>query len=423
MRRDSASVRHLEEVQAAALMRAGLDADKRNADADRGFLASAEQGFQSVRPDHPGPAVLWAAERLEELHQIARTKGMSRLDYFPTFSILAELIVELEDAAGRLGLTIDPQPTIGTAPIPEINARTFKVPRSRRHVVVVNEDLFSFCLLMAKAVVEAFSIRVADDTVTLSRDIDGVGEKIRSIPAPLEHFQRAFIPFVMIGNSSSAPQYFIIDSRAHLAHIVWSSMELFAIGHEYGHVLANHLVGGKSEASFVGRLAVQEFRPSQEQELEADRLSLPVLIEAMRGRGADVSMAYVGADLFFSLVDLYGRAISVVTSGSEDHDPRSGTHPSAEMRREALRSQLGQVGLTRKEVHSATELADRFCKVLELYWDCTRDFLLDAHTVGLRPGRVKARPLQQRLTEWRLGGPCAPLFDRSMLFASKGEEH
>ena len=82
---------------------------------------------------------------------------------------------------------------------------------------------------------------------------------------------------------------------------------------------------------------MKEILRNWEQEYQADQLGLKLLLEATKKN--DYVLSYCGADLFFSLIDVIQRGVSLVKTGA-DSVPDFETHPPTAQRQEKLRHLL-----------------------------------------------------------------------------------
>lgn len=349
------ALRYLEDLQSRINTARGLSPEKRNEAAEAGHLANAHAAFEAVAPDHPGPPEEWAAQLHEDQKGWARSRGMSRYEYLPTFIVLLERATEIEDAAQHFSMDLHPRPVLGTLPLSTVNAKVVAVPGTDEHLVLFDEDFFIFALLISKAVSYAMPLEVEGSRITASKDEDAIERRIAGNDDVRRRFQEAVETYVMQGSPAAAPQYYLDQHYSHVAKYIWESMERFAVGHEYGHFLAGHLRSGSTQAALLGSEEVYEFLPKWEEEFEADRLSLSLTLYAMAVQGGDPGVGYMGVDLFFSSLDIAERAISMVKTGDENHRPRRASHPPVEMRRERLRKTVPAT--LKEEFTSYAELA------------------------------------------------------------------
>src|SRR5947209_14558154 len=122
-----------------------------------------------------------------------------------------------------------------------------------------------------------------------------------------------------------------------LASSLARSMERFGRAHEYGHLIAGHLDATQPAANPLAGEEVKELVPTGDQEAEADAVGFGLYMEAGLESGEDHAQSYAGADLFFSVLDVMERALSVLRAGDENHRPRGTAHAEPTARRLALR--------------------------------------------------------------------------------------
>ncbi|MFF3762557.1 hypothetical protein ACFYYR_00445 [Streptomyces sp. NPDC001922] len=277
------------------------------------------------------------------------------------------------------------RPTLGTLVTGEINAVTLLVPGSDAHLVVFEDQLLNFANLFSKAVALAMPFEGGDDgMLRFSVDMDEVHRHLRESPEALERFREVVFAYLLHGEPGSAPQYFASPQVSGLASILRNGLELFVLGHEYGHVLDGHLADGTASRRLLGTSGpdVAEATWSWEKEHIADLIGWNLSMSAMNEQRYDLALSHAGVELFFSAYEVLNRALSLLMRGT-DTVGTSTTHPPASDRRELLRINLQQS--VPEHAESAIGLANGIQEIVDTMWKSTAPLVLEMHRGGRRP--------------------------------------
>lgn len=297
---------------------------------------------------------------------------------------------QIESAATAHGMEISERPLLGTLPTGQVNAMTYLVPGSRYHVVVFERDLFTFALLLSKAICCAFPVEPSvTERTTFVTSLGPVRQRIEEHPELVERFTELVLAYALTGRPTPATPYLPGRAHQHLALVLRTSLELFILGHEYGHVLAGHLSQVSRTAPSRARLDdVGALEYSWRQEYEADAIGCRLAHSAMKGLGYDSALSFWGADSFFSGMDVMDRATSLLLHGDEERHTLS-SHPPSEQRRERLRAAVPQIVIERdpEEHIKPVQLGGTIQAVIEELWFRSRPSVMNAHKRGLRPAR------------------------------------
>jgi tetratricopeptide (TPR) repeat protein len=297
------------------------------------------------------------------------------------YAMITEYIRQIDEARKRLKLPLPIVPKYGTLPIPDINAVTFPSTETTDSIIAFNNQLFSFDYQLTKVVLP--TIHVSEDVRTHMVKVDfsqsAADKAIQEKPDTKVNFVMALLEFLLITPPSTRP----LDKAYDPLVITFTEgMELFAVGHEYAHVILKH----SSPTTPLGLAAGNEYVASDnasspvllrswKQEFDADELSLRLLIETLRPKGEgddaeDVRWLYklYGARFFFKCMDMVDRAkyikdhgrpqpeltpqekdyMRAVAMGTASNDQKAkfaaiavdGSHPPAWLRLERLNSAM-----------------------------------------------------------------------------------
>jgi hypothetical protein len=177
------------------------------------------------------------------------------------------------------------------------------------------------------------------------------------------------------------------SGNREFAGMIRESMELFVMGHEYAHVAQRNAAASGSESLLWDvRDATDRENPVMRSHLkEIDADTYGVWIAAMiTMSNRDTSLAYMGADAYFSGADMMGRALSVLRQGRAD-DMNTATHPSPRCRRELLRRSFSKFPASEQAKADAIDDARKLELIAELLWGHAYRTLKDLHRRGTLP--------------------------------------
>lgn len=293
----------------------------------------------------------------------------TRFENPSSYRIILDLRKEIEEASKDLSISIPIELVVGTLPTGQVNARVIKIPSNGDFVVVFESGFFTFANLLAKATIKAMPfIGTENDKLSFSTDWDG---SVNS--DALRRFQEVIIAYLLHGQPNAAPPYLIDYPHQRLTNILRNSMELFVIGHEYGHVIGGHFSTGQKTSAFLIGNEVNEIIYSWQQEFEADAWGLQLMLHAMMKKGHDLSLSFWGADFFFSCIDVVERSTSIIRTGELKNQPL-GSHPPAKARREALRKVLKR-SLSEDQTKGPIDLGMKLERIMEELFNRTRPIL------------------------------------------------
>ncbi|WP_432097338.1 hypothetical protein [Streptomyces sp. bgisy100] len=295
------------------------------------------------------------------------------------------LIHSLADVLERHVPSPFTRPMLGTLATGEINAVTILVPDSDAHLVVFEDQLLNFANLFSKAVALAIPFEeTKDGGLAFSHGIDSVRRHLRDAPEALQRFREVVLAYVLRGSPGAAPQYFVPPELNPLASTLRNGLELFVLGHEYGHVADGHLADGTAARRLLGTAgpAVSEATWSWEKEFIADLIGWSLSVSAMVEKRHDVALSHAGVELFFSAYEVLNRALSLLIRG-EDTVGTATTHPPASDRRKLLRMNLQQNA--EEHAESAIMLGTGIQDIVNLLWENTAPAVLELHRRGAQP--------------------------------------
>jgi hypothetical protein len=382
--------RFLSQLQEATYLRLGIDpravADAAAAVLDGRFLdAYVAATFGDLDEDEKELLLVSLREVSRDLDVVP-----SRYEDPLRYQMIRKRAEQIESAATTHGMELSDRPLLGTLPTGQVNAVTYLVPGSRDHVVLFERELFTFALLLSKAVCCTFPLEPsASGKTTFATGPAPVRRRIEEHPELIERFTEFVLAYALTGRPTLAKPYLPERAHQHLALVLRTSLELFVLGHEYGHVLARHLSQVSRTAPSRAQLDdVDALEYSWQQEYEADAIGCRLAHSAMKSLGHDSALSFWGADSFFSGMDVMDRATSLLLHGDEERQTLS-SHPPSELRRERLRATLPHIVMEKhpEEHIKPVQLGWTIQAVIEELWVRSRPSVANAHKRGLRPAR------------------------------------
>jgi hypothetical protein len=276
------------------------------------------------------------------------------------------------------------RPVLGFLATGEINAVTLLAPGSRTHLVVFEDELLDFTDRFSKAVAMAAPIEGREgEKVSFSLDLDEVRHHLQHSPDAVHHFREVVLAYLLEGRPSAAPHRELPRGPHKLAAILNDGMELFVLGHEYGHALSGHLTDQTAPRRMPGGdTDVTEVTWKWDQEHAADVIGWTMCWQAM-SEDHDLALAHAGVELFFCASEVLERALPLLMTGRNDPRPASLTHPPTASRRDFMREWLKD-GL-KEGAEPALWLGSVIQEIVNVLWEHTAPAILALHRQGVAP--------------------------------------
>jgi hypothetical protein len=369
--------------------------------------------FESVNAGPPSePNEMWESARLNSLAVLTPMFGQAEANaHVSRFEQSRQLLCEaapsghhsaylywvtaikqiaIEEAIRKRGLSLKHPPLVYSFPNGTVNALTFLIPGTTESLVLFEGGLQPFTNQLSKIMVNTFfSLLKANQQGMASGNLPPVHklkETILRDESSFEKFQNLLLAYLFLGNPIAGGFFTIGGPEAAMAGEIEESMKLFAMGHEYGHILDTH-VDYTDDGPFVaGSQSWRIAKRSLAQEYDADAHGLRLMVEAMRGFRSDKVLSLTGPDILLCCMSIVERALSIVKDG-HDSEKDSGGHPSLTKRRDHLRK------LIQSEFpHSAIAIAMTvtFDMILNTFFDRVKPLLFEYHK--------KKKPLANRWT-------------------------
>jgi hypothetical protein len=300
------------------------------------------------------------------------------------YKIMLNLAAQIEGAVNDLSFKLPSKPIIGTLPTSELNARFFHVPESDQYLIIFDYGMFIFALLLSKIVSMAFPLTHGENnTIKFVLDDEAIDKQLAENSVIVQRFQELFTAHILYGSPAKAPAYTLDKNYYKVAQMLWKLMELFIIGHEYGHFILGHTDSPKAEVTMVGE-KTKAFLPVWNQELDADAIGLSLLLRASTQGGTDPAFCFCGVNLLLSCSDIIDRAWSMVKYGNENHRQSQETHPPSHVRCERLRETL-RSWLPDGQAETLIRVGGKVERIVEQLWKRTRPVFCQYFHEGRRP--------------------------------------
>jgi hypothetical protein len=150
-------------------------------------------------------------------------------------------------------------------------------------------------------------------------------------------------------------------------------MEFFALGHEYGHIIYNHLDNAFSQKLSINDFEVDEINLMWKQEIEADILGLDLSILWMKKMYTDPVTWTSGPYVFLKVLELIEDLTKIFKPNQQNT-----THPPAHLRIKFLKEYIDKT--------APSELKPRILNALDNY-----DLLMDIYKNMLSPLLLKEK--------------------------------
>lgn len=321
---------------------------------------------------------------IEKLQVLPR----SRYEDIYAYTMLQSLDSDIRAIIEKSSIPLKSAPLFGTLPTRRVNARTFKPPNSERIVVAFEDQVFNFANLYSKAIVQALPVVKSESSgrVLFSVDVEVIRKHLLESRAAQLRFNELIVANIVAGRPGAAPQYFLPEPHSSLAGILRDAMELFVLGHEYGHVIGDHLGRSKKLVASLGEAQVDELLHSWKDELEADWIGFQLCFAAMRERNIDDALTYSAIALFMRGMELVEASLSVMRTGreggNEANEQEGSSHPPWVVRRQfaanSARKLLGD------SATSAEGLENAMAAAASLLWPSARDDLMNLRRNGVK---------------------------------------
>jgi hypothetical protein len=268
---------------------------------------------------------------MEELKQNSRVLS-TEYEIFQSSQIIAGLCPDIETTISRLGYDIKEEVFFGVVSSGEYNALADRVPESDAFILLFEDELFTLCNQLSKIIIQGLpDFKITDSSYTFNSKAQIIKTFCDSNQALQKRFDELAVYGILHGKPTYTPQYKLDERYEPFHYPLLRSIELFIVGHEYGHVLAGHL---HNQATLRIGAITQDTKPdfdAWDQEFEADARGFELMINT--AERDHFPFSYLGAELFFIFLDLDERVNSLWYDGTEKISAGTRYHPPSRDRR------------------------------------------------------------------------------------------
>ena len=176
---------------------------------------------------------------------------------------------------------------------------------------------------------------------------------------------------------TETPQYFIDNKYQRIHYEFLNSMELFIAGHEYGHIIAGHLNNNVLKRK-VKNSDIDIIQTNWKEEYEADAIGLNLMINSL-DKSNFSPFCYLGADLFFSFLDIDERVYTFINHGYEQVDIGSDSHPPVNERKKYIRQYFND-GLKGDDKLAYMGFSSYIDDIIETLWERLKNEIVSFST-------------------------------------------
>ncbi|GAA4010752.1 hypothetical protein GCM10022247_36250 [Allokutzneria multivorans] len=284
------------------------------------------------------------------------------------------------------------RPVIGHLHTGQLNATSMRVPGDAGGYLVLFEDQMTlFASLISDAVGSVIpSGRMdAGGLFTYRLDRSELADRALADTSMIANFMSIIATYAAEGRFNSIKATALTSNVGLMLQL---SLMTFVIAHEYAHVIHGHLDAPATPKGVLHGTDAETLAYSWRQEIQADHTGMILAVHAgIEHAKRDIASSFLGICLFFDVLDLMDRAVSLLETGDEEAR-KLGSHPPPHVRKELLRGQMSRTfGTARgvpERVAIALESANVQSALINAMWEPTRGFLLDLRSQGVRPARM-----------------------------------
>ena len=155
-------------------------------------------------------------------HLLATPNPPSKYEDRAFWSMTLDMFRQIEEAGVDIGIPLSNRPVVGTLQTGQVNAVTIRVPNSTEYIVALHEELFTFALLLSKAVGRSFLITDPNGGNFSARP-DHVAKRADAEPSVVGRFFDVVRAYAITGHPAAAQQYHVEPAYEAIATILRES--------------------------------------------------------------------------------------------------------------------------------------------------------------------------------------------------------
>ncbi len=292
------------------------------------------------------------------------------------YAILLEMSDDIEAALQARHLPVPARLVLGTLPSNTLDACTITLPVTHEHIVLFERGLFDFAFRMSRIAALAFP-SIDPATGWFAQPVDTARDVGRH-PEILDQLQATLQAYLVEGDPRRAAVPPIGDSHVMTAAILLRSLELFALGHEYGHIVAGH-----SDNLGPNPSTDATVRYNWDTEYGADSVGVSLMTSVM----GDFRLGFWGAGHWFACREIVDRCLAILATGAVEAPSLTSTHPPNLERSRQLRAVVRDLR-PGPETEQAIALASQLDSFWGRLWQISEPTWVGMHKQGKRPAAI-----------------------------------
>lgn len=290
---------------------------------------------------------------------------------------------QIEAAAETLGFNLRDGVSAGAMDSDGYEAMQQSVMLTKSSIILLTSNLLIMINRLAKLLSRSLPIDILENDQFRANYEINEAKKLLLKDEELQHAWTNF--FADYAMSPENPfhgnaLYVIGKERQTLWEDFSDAIDLFVVGHEYGHHIDGHSLGGT--ASVDGENQEEQ----HQKELNADLIGS--LLASCAGQIDErpnwCALTNIGSVAILTVLDLIRQGNHILSKGTDDAPPNRKTHPPLEKRLDVIRKST-TIFFGEKDPTVALAMQKCVYDMLIFIWGHVKTFLLEIHANGTRP--------------------------------------
>ncbi|MBU3137833.1 hypothetical protein KPL39_16360 [Clostridium gasigenes] len=253
-----------------------------------------------------------------------------------TFWIMNRHCENVEKILKQNNISVPKNITIGTLPLPDLNAFVSEFSDDRK-LMVLNRSLIEMLYLMGRITSSCFSITDEDNkknTLTINFDKSIIDKRLKTDTRYSIRFLDVLMSYFTYQKLPLSEIYFEEDNKKIFSESLYSNGEFFIVAHEYAHIMNNDLYSKTDIEKKIPNISPELYTVVTNwiEEFEADKVALEIALVNNSEGAFGLLPNYLGVEFLFACFNII-EEIDMKINNFEFSE----THPSAQMRIESLR--------------------------------------------------------------------------------------
>lgn len=325
------------------------------------------------------------------------------------FFSLRKLLSKVDQAALEIGCAVRPPPVIASYLGCDINGHVTRTDDDEQ-AICIDEAFFDFALCGAKLVLQALLPDEPNEPL-FSHDKGVMLARFRRSREPYEQFAD-ILTSAIVGGSVVAAKHRELPADKAVRQMVSSfseGMNLFLIGHEYGHLALGHLEAREFEdVDAIRRMtfdhdqySAQGFHSVQRFEYEADQFALAACMQ-IQCTPMETAMHLVGIDFMLKFLDLLtalklrwvGQNCRFTQSPLEFSIYSTSVHPPGAIRAGLIANSIKDSDLHATFIEQHLAASNAMTILLSFYWEVFTESVPEALIAKTKPHKRWSREFE-----------------------------